>query len=40
MEAAILQADRATSAPICAEYGFHELVDLVFHVWQPDPSPS
>jgi predicted GNAT family acetyltransferase len=40
MEAAILQADRATSAPICAAYGFHELVDLVFHVWQPDPSPS
>ena len=36
MEAAILQADRATSAPICAAYGFHELLDLVVHVWQPE----
>ena len=40
MEAAILQADRETSAPICTAYGFHELIDLVFHVWQPDPSLS
>jgi GNAT superfamily N-acetyltransferase len=40
MEAAVLQADRATSAPICAAYGFHELIDLVVHVWQPDPSLS
>ena len=39
MQAAILQAERATSAPICAAYGFHELVDLVVHVWQPDPTP-
>ena len=40
MEAVILQANRETSAPICAAYGFHELIDLVFHVWQPDPSLS
>jgi hypothetical protein len=39
MEAAILQADRATSAPICAAYGFNELINLAVHVWQPDSSP-
>ena len=38
MEAAVLQADRSSSAPICAKYGFKELTGIVFHVWQPDDA--
>ena len=34
-EAAVIQADRDTSAPICAKLGFRELCSLDFHVWSP-----
>ena len=34
-EAAIIQGDRETSAPICAKLGFRELCSLVVHVWAP-----
>ena len=35
-EAAVIQADRATSAPICAKLGFRELCSLEFYAWSPD----
>ncbi len=34
-EAAIIQADRDTSAPICAKLGFRELCGLELYVWTP-----
>ena len=34
-EAAIIQADRSTSAPICAKLGFRELCSLEFYAWSP-----
>lgn len=34
-EAAIIQADRATSAPICAKLGFRELCSLEFYAFDP-----
>ncbi len=33
--AAIIQADRNTSAPICAKLGFRELCSLEFFAWSP-----
>jgi predicted GNAT family acetyltransferase len=33
MEAAILQADRRTSAPICANLGFEEVCSIDLYVW-------
>ncbi|HVR88645.1 MAG TPA: GNAT family N-acetyltransferase [Candidatus Limnocylindria bacterium] len=35
--AAIIQADRDTSAPICAKLGFRELRSLVVYGWAPEP---
>ncbi|HET7700190.1 MAG TPA: hypothetical protein VFM06_04900 [Candidatus Limnocylindria bacterium] len=38
--AAIIQADRDTSAPICAKLGFRELCSLTVYAWSPDsPRP-
>ena len=34
MEAAILQADRTTSAPICAHLGFEEVCSIDIYVWE------
>ena len=34
MEAAILQADRTTSAPICAHLGFEEVCSMDPYVWE------
>jgi acetyltransferase (GNAT) family protein len=34
-EAAVIQADRNTSAPICAKLGFKELCSLEMFVWSP-----
>jgi predicted GNAT family acetyltransferase len=34
MEAAILQADRRTSAPICANLGFEEVCSIDLYVWE------
>lgn len=36
--AAIIQADRTTSAPICAKLGFRELCSLEVFAWSPDPA--
>ena len=33
--AAVIQADRTTSAPICAKLGFRELCSLEFYAWAP-----
>ena len=33
MEAAVLQADRTTSAPICANLGFEEVCSLDLYAW-------
>ena len=35
-EAAVIQADRDTSAPICAKLGFRELCSLEFYGWSPE----
>jgi predicted GNAT family acetyltransferase len=35
-EAAVIQADRDTSAPICAKLGFRELCSLEVFGWMPD----
>jgi N-acetylglutamate synthase-like GNAT family acetyltransferase len=37
--AAIVQAERATSAPICQQLGFTELGGLELHAWMP-PTPQ
>lgn len=37
-EAAVIQADRATSAPICAKLGFRELCSLEFYAFVPQHS--
>ena len=34
MEAAILQADRRTSAPICANLGFEKVCSIDLYVWE------
>jgi hypothetical protein len=34
MEAAVLQADRTTSAPICANLGFEEVCSIDLYVWE------
>ena len=36
--AAIIQADRDTSAPICAKLGFRELCSLVVYAWSPESA--
>jgi N-acetylglutamate synthase-like GNAT family acetyltransferase len=33
LEAAILQADRTTSAPICANLGFEEVCNIDLYAW-------
>ena len=35
-EAAVIQADRDTSAPICARMGFRELCSLEVYGWLPE----
>ena len=35
-EAAVIQADRDTSAPICAKLGFRELCSLEVFGWMPE----
>ena len=35
-EAAVIQGDRTTSAPICAKLGFRELCSLEFYAWSPE----
>jgi GNAT superfamily N-acetyltransferase len=35
-EAAVIQADRDTSAPICARLGFRELCSLEVLAWSPE----
>ena len=35
-EAAVIQADRDTSAPICAKLGFRELCSLEVYAWMPE----
>jgi hypothetical protein len=35
-EAAVIQADRDTSAPICAKLGFRELCSLEVYGWMPE----
>ena len=39
-EAAVIQADRDTSAPICAKLGFRELCSLEVHAWSPETRRS
>jgi hypothetical protein len=39
-EAAVIQAVRSTSAPICAKLGFRELAALEFYVWMPGQQPA
>ncbi len=34
-EAAVIQADRDTSAPICAKLGFRELCSMEVFAWTP-----
>jgi GNAT superfamily N-acetyltransferase len=36
MEAAVLQAARVTSAPICGRYGFVEVCSLEYYLWVPE----
>ncbi len=38
--AAVIQADRNTSAPICARLGFRELCALELYAWSPEASTS
>ena len=38
-EAAVIQADRDTSAPICAKLGFRELCSLEVYAWSPETRP-
>lgn len=40
LTAAILQADRATSAPICQALGFRELCSLTLFAWEPARAVS
>ncbi|MEP6693866.1 MAG: GNAT family N-acetyltransferase, partial [Chloroflexota bacterium] len=35
--AAVIQADRSTSAPICAKLGFREVCGLEFYAWEGAP---
>ena len=37
MQAAVLQADRTTSAPICARLGFEEVCSIDFYAWSNNP---
>ncbi|HEY6957603.1 MAG TPA: GNAT family N-acetyltransferase [Candidatus Limnocylindria bacterium] len=39
-EAAVIQGDRTTSAPICAKLGFRELCALEFYAWTPEPPKA
>jgi GNAT superfamily N-acetyltransferase len=39
-EAAVIQADRDTSAPICAKLGFRELCSLEVYAWSPESPPG
>jgi len=39
-EAAVIQADRDTSAPICAKLGFAELCSMEVYAWSPETRPA
>lgn len=39
-QAAVLQAARATSAPICERHGFVEVCSLEFYLWVPEQMPE
>ena len=39
-EAAVIQADRDTSAPICSKLGFRELCSLEVYAWSPETRPA
>ena len=39
-EAAVIQADRDTSAPICARLGFRELCSLEVYAWSAETRPA
>lgn len=39
-EAAVIQGDRTTSAPICAKLGFRELCSLEFYAWSGEGRAS
>ncbi|MBZ0301924.1 MAG: GNAT family N-acetyltransferase [Anaerolineae bacterium] len=36
IQAAAMQSDRNTSAPICLKLGFREITSIAFYVWSPD----
>lgn len=38
MEGAIIQADRSTSAPICAKLGFEEVASANIYAWMPETN--
>ena len=40
IEAAVIQAVRTTSAPICKNLGFVERYGLDFFIWMPEPMPA
>ena len=40
LEAAVIQADRDTSAPICAKLGFAELCSMEVYAWSPETRPA
>ena len=37
-DAAVLQGDRKTSAPICVKLGFQEVCSVDFYAWSPTPG--
>ena len=37
-DAAVLQGDRKTSAPICVKLGFREVCSVDFYAWSPTPG--
>lgn len=40
IEAAVIQAVRSTSAPICQSLGFEEVCTQELHAWSPDLDPT
>lgn len=38
--AAVIEAVRTTSAPICKKLGFEELCTLDWYIWEPDEDPA
>ncbi len=39
-DAAVLQGDRKTSAPICVKLGFREICSVDFYAWSPTPGAT